>query len=323
MAPVPPHNDHPAAAEELVLILARLAALSSPTTIPRAPSFSVSIPGWDHPQMVNLFARVPDVAGALGASVRFVYAALYGTLSDDLPVAMTAAAAAAPFPAPTRTTTTDQSFAPHRPTATVMPDASGNYPPEYQDQDYQQPQPWHRPGARVPVLKESISIHFHDFEGIAYTTNPSPTTAELHVSTQWLKGMATHATDPAGDQEYVRGVMGVFVHEAVHMYQGNGHGHAPGGLVEGVADWVRLRSGLVPRHWRRRIDCNWDAGYDATAYFLEAIDRRVCAAFPQKLNATLVGTRWSEQLFADVTGGIPLAVLWDMYCEDVRAGISA
>lgn len=38
--------------------------------------------------------------------------------------------------------------------------------------------------------------------------------------------------------------MGVCVHEMVHCWQWNAKGTCPGGLIEGIADYVRLRSGL-------------------------------------------------------------------------------
>lgn len=44
------------------------------------------------------------------------------------------------------------------------------------------------------------------------------------------------------------------VHEMVHCWQRNAHGTAPGGLIEGIADWVRLKAGLVPPHWKREAD---------------------------------------------------------------------
>ncbi|KAJ5266760.1 hypothetical protein N7478_009568 [Penicillium angulare] len=57
------------------------------------------------------------------------------------------------------------------------------------------------------------------------------------------------------------------------------HAPAPRGLLEGIADYVPLMAGEpMPEYGPRpsrsseRAD-NWDAGYMATAYFLEWIDR--------------------------------------------------
>lgn len=74
---------------------------------------------------------------------------------------------------------------------------------------------------------------------------------------------------------------GVLVHEMVHTVQNNGHGTAPGGLIEGIADWIRLRAGLGAPHWKRpekKEDIEgrweWDAGYEKTAFFLEWLERK-------------------------------------------------
>lgn len=51
----------------------------------------------------------------------------------------------------------------------------------------------------------------------------------------------------------------------------------PGGLVEGIADFVRLKAGLEPPHWKRPKSASeraskWDAGYQNTAFFLAWIE---------------------------------------------------
>lgn len=77
---------------------------------------------------------------------------------------------------------------------------------------------------------------------------------------------------------------GVLTHELVHCYQhtsppSSGEGdnddvpHPPGGLIEGIADFVRLKAGLQPPHWTRPRSAkdrpqNWDQGYQHTAFFL-------------------------------------------------------
>ncbi|GLJ24732.1 hypothetical protein SUGI_0472830 [Cryptomeria japonica] len=44
-------------------------------------------------------------------------------------------------------------------------------------------------------------------------------------------------------------IRGVLYHEMTHVWQWNGQGNAPSGLIEGVADYVRLTAGLAPSHW--------------------------------------------------------------------------
>jgi hypothetical protein len=40
----------------------------------------------------------------------------------------------------------------------------------------------------------------------------------------------------------------------VHCYQWDAEGTCPGGLIEGVADWVRLNCDLSPPHWKKEVD---------------------------------------------------------------------
>ncbi|GLJ24693.1 hypothetical protein SUGI_0472600 [Cryptomeria japonica] len=72
-----------------------------------------------------------------------------------------------------------------------------------------------------------------------------------------------------------------------HVWQWDFEGNASGGLVEGVANYVRLTAWLAPSRWVKRGGGDrWDRGYDATAYFLQYWDR--CrSGFVAKLNAKL------------------------------------
>jgi len=53
-----------------------------------------------------------------------------------------------------------------------------------------------------------------------------------------------------------REINGVLVHELVHALQYSGKDSCPGGLIEGIADWVRLQAGLAPPHWKEKPQ-NW------------------------------------------------------------------
>ena len=64
----------------------------------------------------------------------------------------------------------------------------------------------------------------------------------------------------------------------MHCYQHNCHGTAPGGLIEGIADYIRLKAGLAPPHWKKGTTKEtrgekWDEGYQRTAWFLEWLER--------------------------------------------------
>ncbi|MBA0818703.1 hypothetical protein Gohar_021248 [Gossypium harknessii] len=66
---------------------------------------------------------------------------------------------------------------------------------------------------------------------------------------------------------------GVLYHEMTHIWQWNGNGQTPGGLIEGIADFVRLKANYIPSHWVKPGQGDrWDQGYDVTARFLEYCD---------------------------------------------------
>jgi hypothetical protein len=101
--------------------------------------------------------------------------------------------------------------------------------------------------------------------GVAYTTvlPLDDLHKEIHLSLDYVQGVLSR--DPAGLRHELDGVI---THEMVHCFQGNCEGTAPGGLVEGIADFVRLKAGLSPPHWNRAPENRghkWDEGYQKTA----------------------------------------------------------
>lgn len=74
----------------------------------------------------------------------------------------------------------------------------------------------------------------------------------------------------------------------VHAYQWDAHGTCPGGLIEGIADYVRLKADLAPPHWKRdeRMD-KWDEGYQRTAYFLEWLEGEYGVGTVARINDSL------------------------------------
>ena len=136
------------------------------------------------------------------------------------------------------------------------------------------------PPSFVPLIPptQSVTLIIHDFDGLAYTTG-NGSDKEIHISLNYIQSRAA-SQDPAGELE------GVITHELVHCYQHtrptsdqqraseeNIIRDPPGGLIEGIADFVRLKSGLSPPHWKRPYSSDerpakWDQGYQHTAYFL-------------------------------------------------------
>nr|GAT58632.1 predicted protein [Mycena chlorophos] len=164
----------------------------------------------------------------------------------------------------------------------------------------------------APTNVQQILLVMRPMDGVAYTFG-SHTEKEIHFSLDhvWNQKELSRAR-----QE----ILGVLVHEVVHCYQHNGNGTAPGGFIEGVADYVRLHANLGPPHWRRaapsRTD-KWDAGYERTAYFLDWID----SASPfgegtvRKMNAALVGdgVTWDNARVFETFTGEKVGALWRRY----------
>ncbi|KAL2006385.1 hypothetical protein VTN00DRAFT_9053 [Thermoascus crustaceus] len=130
----------------------------------------------------------------------------------------------------------------------------------------------------------SVTLVLRDFSGVAYTTGIDLDNdhKEIHFSLSYIRTWTTRYPDPVSE------LAGVLTHELVHCYQhisppqapdGDGEPvpRPPGGLIEGIADFVRLKAGLVPPHWKRptgaedRTD-RWDQGYQHTAFFLEWLE---------------------------------------------------
>lgn len=83
----------------------------------------------------------------------------------------------------------------------------------------------------------------------------------------------------------------------VHCWQWNAHGTAPGGLIEGIADFVRLKAGLAPPHWTREEGEDWDAGYQHTAYFLDWLEGQYGNGTVQRVNECLRRGKYVEREF--------------------------
>lgn len=106
-------------------------------------------------------------------------------------------------------------------------------------------------------------------------------------------------------------IRGVLYHEMTHVWQWNGQNNAPGGLIEGIADYVRLTAGLNPSHWvKPGSGDKWDQGYDVTAYFLQYCES-VSSGFVANMNAKLKGG-WDLGFFNDLTGK-SVDQLWSDY----------
>ena len=151
--------------------------------------------------------------------------------------------------------------------------------------------------------------------GVAYTTGIEldDDHKEIHFSLDYIKGISPPNTDRETHE-----IKGVLVHEMVHCWQWNGMGTAPSGLIEGIADYVRLRAGLEPPHWKRELGGQWDAGYQHTGYFLDWIEENVGRGSVRKINDALKGDRYKQSLWQTLFGRSAEA-LWSDYQAHIRS----
>ncbi|KAI3702372.1 hypothetical protein L6452_28108 [Arctium lappa] len=100
----------------------------------------------------------------------------------------------------------------------------------------------------------------------------------------------------------------VMYHEMTHVLQWDGEGTAPSGLVEGVAEYTKLKANLPQPGFAKPGDGDrWDEGYDVTARFLEYCDG-ITPGFVAELNNKMRVT-YNVKYFEELTGK-PVHQLW-------------
>ncbi|KAI9128434.1 hypothetical protein K1719_001427 [Acacia pycnantha] len=144
---------------------------------------------------------------------------------------------------------------------------------------------------------QQVSLFVDDMDGVAYTSNN-----EIHLSARYVGSYS-------GDVK--KEVTGVLYHEMIHVWQWNGNDQANGGLIEGIADYVRLKAGYAPSHWVKPGQGNkWDQGYDVTAHFLDYCNS-LRNGFVAELNKEM-RTAYSDDHFKQILGK-PVDQLWRDY----------
>ncbi|KAI9805060.1 MAG: hypothetical protein M1825_000894 [Sarcosagium campestre] len=153
----------------------------------------------------------------------------------------------------------------------------------------------------------SVTLVLRSMSGVAYTTGKDidQDHKEIHLSTDYIKQISAHRKREE--------ITGVLTHEMVHCWQWSANGTAPGGLIEGIADWVRLRAGYAPPHWERKADGEWDSGYQHTAYFLDYLEFRFGKSTVPRMNAALRDRKYREGKFWTRLFRRPVAELWGDY----------
>ncbi|KAB8337297.1 hypothetical protein FH972_021598 [Carpinus fangiana] len=173
------------------------------------------------------------------------------------------------------------------------------------------------PVAPWPEVRSITLVIDDGYDGVAYTSGIpiDDSHKEIHLSTTYV-----HHQQPSGRLQ--EEIYGVIVHEMVHCWQHSCDG-IPGGLIEGVADFVRLKAGLSPPHWKKEHSGKWDGGYQHTAYFLEWLESKYGAGSVEKLNAHIGQIRqkahtYDEKRFWEGLFGREVGGLWKDYGESLK-----
>ena len=168
----------------------------------------------------------------------------------------------------------------------------------------------YRDPAEVTRNPASISLRIYDFNGVANAGGGNINFSSRHV--------ANYDAPDDALFEY----MGVLLHETAHLYQFN---RGSGGLIEGMADFVRVRAGHH-RMNRRRPGGAWTDAYTTSGFFFSWLagpgglqtDGRMPAdpdigwAINQQMR-----DQWSEQVFVDRLGQ-NVNTLWNEYQQAIQ-----
>ncbi|MCJ1298303.1 hypothetical protein MMC08_001092 [Hypocenomyce scalaris] len=158
----------------------------------------------------------------------------------------------------------------------------------------------------------SVKLILRPMDGVAYTTGTAidDDHKEIHFSLNYIAQI-----DPSLQKSEI---VGVLVHEMVHCWQWAALSTAPKGLIEGLADFVRLKAGLDPPHWKKEADGNWDAGYQHTGYFLEWVESTFGEGSVKKVNERLKGKKYKEGEFWKGLFGKEVGELWKDYGKTLK-----
>lgn len=184
-----------------------------------------------------------------------------------------------------------------------------------------------------PQEVRSITLIVRPMDGVAYTTGTELDEAhkEIHLSLDYLQAKirqfygdtGSDAKNSKADASFIHELRGVVTHEMVHAFQHNGRGSCPGGLIEGIADYVRLKSGLGAEHWNpwpagtRTRGEKWDEGYQKTAWFLTWVEDTIGGKGAiGRLNEALRESEWEDGKVWEKVMGKTVHACWGLYKVD-------
>lgn len=184
--------------------------------------------------------------------------------------------------------------------------------PSHDDASTRLPMPKH---TRIPGTR-SVTLILRDMDGVAYTTGADIDNdhKEIHLSLSYLNHVASQKPGYSPRTE----ILGVVCHELVHCFQWNARGTCNGGLIEGIADWVRLNAGFIPPHWKKEAGKSWDTGYQNTGYFLDWIEKTRGTGSVYIINQALCHKKYDNDTFWKDLFDQSVDSLWKEYVESLK-----
>ncbi|KAL8553381.1 hypothetical protein ACS0TY_001890 [Phlomoides rotata] len=152
--------------------------------------------------------------------------------------------------------------------------------------------------ARVVTV---LNVYISDFEGYAYKNGDN-----INISGSALNNFYF----PRSNSKFY--FTSMLYHEMTHVFQWHGEFTAPGGLTEGIADYVMVKSGIYEKekYTKPGTGQKWDEGYGVTGRFLEYCDS-LRPGFTAALNKKMRNT-YSDNYFQELLGK-KLDQLWRDY----------
>lgn len=164
----------------------------------------------------------------------------------------------------------------------------------------------YRDPAEVTRNPATIRLRVYDFEGVANAGGGNINLSSRHVA---------NYRDP---DDALFEFIGVLLHESTHLYQFDGGG---GALVEGMADFVRIRAGHHRMNRRTRGGA-WTDAYTTSGFFFSWLagpgglqsDGRAKADpdIGWAINRAMRGDSFDEQVFVERLGK-DVDALWQEY----------
>lgn len=163
----------------------------------------------------------------------------------------------------------------------------------------------YRDGAEVRDIS-TITLIVEDAPGIASTSGTT-----IKLSTPYLKQQSDAGVDLTQE---ITGILHFATSLVYQNHGSSGDAGAPGWLVVGISDYVRLESGYIDRA-KRRAGGAYDAGVSqTTAFFLDYLAMTKDPSIVYELNRQLAPTApaWSNDVFTQLLG-TDVDTLWAEY----------